>query len=73
MRLAVPVGMKRTVALVKIGLGGLLCRLAGQDRPAAFSEAARLRFDSEYDAILAEMAASLAPVSASRRTAADSR
>ena len=65
--------MKQTVSLVKVALGGLWCRLSGAGREAAFSDAARERFDREYDAILAEMARSSALANAARRTGAGSR
>ena len=65
--------MDRTVSLVKVALGGLWCRLTGERSAALSQEEARVRFDREYDAILAEMVASLGAVNASRRTAAHGR
>ena len=61
--------MGGAVALVKVALGGLWCRLTKEEQPGTCSEEQRIRFDREYDAIIAEMAASAAAVSASRRTA----
>ncbi len=61
--------MNQRVSLVKLALGGLWCRLNGA-RTAPVSEEARQRFDSEYDAILAEIAASVASTNAARRGAA---
>jgi hypothetical protein len=65
--------MDRTVSLVKVALGGLWCRLSGERSAPLSSDEARIRFDREYDAILAEMVASLGAANASRRTAARGR
>lgn len=61
--------MNQKVSLVKLALGGFWCRLNGAGAPLV-SEEARQRFDSEYDAILAEIAASVASTNAARRGAA---
>jgi len=50
--------MNRTVSLVKVALGGLWCRLAGERSAPLCSEEARIRFDRDYDALLAQMIAS---------------
>ena len=65
--------MSRGLALVKVALGGLWCQLSGQGTPFQSSDEARVRFEQEYDAILAEMVVALEPVSATRRTAARGR
>lgn len=64
--------MSRTLALVKVALGGLWCELSGQEAPLTSGEA-RLRFDREYEALLAEMVNALEPVSVARRAAARGR
>jgi hypothetical protein len=47
--------MNRTVSLVKLALGGLWSRLAGERRTPLCSEEQRIRFDRDYDAILGGM------------------
>jgi len=49
--------MNRTVSLVRVALGGLWCRLAGERSASLCSEEARIRFDREYEAILGSMVA----------------